>query len=158
MDAERWKQVDQLLESALGLPPERREEFLHRACGGDAALEEEAAAPHPMGDGRIDDQQPQSGDEQDGGEADALDISADDQRRGDDRESHLVHREERFGNGPLDGLHLDAAQERLAESAPPGIGRTAVAERDAITDDHPRERDCARRTRGTRTRPYHFQG
>jgi non-specific serine/threonine protein kinase len=41
MDAERWKQVDQLLESALGLPPERREEFLHQACRGDAALEEE---------------------------------------------------------------------------------------------------------------------
>ncbi|PYX29865.1 MAG: hypothetical protein DMG80_13610 [Acidobacteria bacterium] len=41
MDAERWKQVDQLLESALGLPPERRQEFLRQACGGDSALEEE---------------------------------------------------------------------------------------------------------------------
>ena len=41
MDAERWKQVDELLESALALPSERREEFLRQACGGDAALEKE---------------------------------------------------------------------------------------------------------------------
>ncbi len=41
MDAERWKQVDQLLESALAVPSERRDEFVRQACGGDAALEKE---------------------------------------------------------------------------------------------------------------------
>ena len=41
MDAERWKQVDELLQSALLLPSGRREDFLRQACAGDAALEQE---------------------------------------------------------------------------------------------------------------------
>jgi predicted ATPase/serine/threonine protein kinase len=41
MDAERWRRVDQLLQSALEVSPERRDEFLCRECAGDAALEEE---------------------------------------------------------------------------------------------------------------------
>ncbi len=41
MDSERWKQIDSLLQSALERPPEGRETFLRRACGGDAALEHE---------------------------------------------------------------------------------------------------------------------
>jgi serine/threonine-protein kinase len=41
MEAERWKLVDDLLQSALELGPERREEFLERACAGDSALADE---------------------------------------------------------------------------------------------------------------------
>jgi predicted ATPase/serine/threonine protein kinase len=41
MDAERWKQVDDLLQSALLVPSDRRDEFLRQACAGDAALEQE---------------------------------------------------------------------------------------------------------------------
>src|SRR5579864_4779130 len=41
MDPERWKQVDDLLQSALGLPSDRRDAFLRKACGGDAVLEQE---------------------------------------------------------------------------------------------------------------------
>jgi predicted ATPase/serine/threonine protein kinase len=41
MDAERWKQVDSLLQAALLVSPERRDEFLFRECAGDAALERE---------------------------------------------------------------------------------------------------------------------
>src|SRR5258705_10847298 len=41
MDAERWKQVDELLQSTLAVPSDRRDEFLRRACAGDAALERE---------------------------------------------------------------------------------------------------------------------
>ncbi len=41
MDAERWGRVDQLLQSALLLTPERREEFIFRECAGDSALERE---------------------------------------------------------------------------------------------------------------------
>jgi predicted ATPase len=41
MDAERWKQVDSLLQSALLLPSDQREKFLRRECAGDAALEQE---------------------------------------------------------------------------------------------------------------------
>ena len=41
MDPERWKQVDDLLQAALVLPPHRREEFLRRACGVDDELLQE---------------------------------------------------------------------------------------------------------------------
>ena len=41
MDQERWKEVDALLQSALQLPAEKREEFVRQACCGDNALEQE---------------------------------------------------------------------------------------------------------------------
>jgi len=41
MDAEWWKQVDELLQKALSLPSEWRDEFLRQACAGDAALRRE---------------------------------------------------------------------------------------------------------------------
>ena len=44
-DPERWKQVDSLLQAVLELPPEQRESFLRRACGGRSALEREHGAP-----------------------------------------------------------------------------------------------------------------
>jgi serine/threonine protein kinase/tetratricopeptide (TPR) repeat protein len=41
MEPERWKQVDDLLQSALRLPDDQREEFLRQACSHDAVLEQE---------------------------------------------------------------------------------------------------------------------
>jgi serine/threonine protein kinase/tetratricopeptide (TPR) repeat protein len=41
MDPDRWRKVEDLLQSALELPADQREEFVHRACSGDAALEHE---------------------------------------------------------------------------------------------------------------------
>ena len=41
MDAERWKQVDRLLDAALARPPGEREAFLRQTCENDAALERE---------------------------------------------------------------------------------------------------------------------
>ena len=41
MNAERWKRVDELLQAALALPCDRREDFLQQACGGDETLEQE---------------------------------------------------------------------------------------------------------------------
>ena len=41
MDAERWKQVDSLLQSALLVSSDQRDEFVRRECAGDAALEQE---------------------------------------------------------------------------------------------------------------------
>jgi eukaryotic-like serine/threonine-protein kinase len=38
MQAERWKQIEDLFEAAQGQPPEKRAEFLRRACPEDAAL------------------------------------------------------------------------------------------------------------------------
>jgi serine/threonine-protein kinase len=41
MQTDRWKLVEDLLQSALELAPERREEFLLQACEGDSALIDE---------------------------------------------------------------------------------------------------------------------
>ena len=41
MDAERWKRVEDLLQSALQLPADQQEEFLRQQCGGDSELLEE---------------------------------------------------------------------------------------------------------------------
>ncbi|MEP7309357.1 MAG: protein kinase [Acidobacteriota bacterium] len=41
MNADRWKHVEPLLQTALDLPPGEREEFLKRRCGGDEQLEHE---------------------------------------------------------------------------------------------------------------------
>jgi tetratricopeptide (TPR) repeat protein/predicted Ser/Thr protein kinase len=41
MDAARWKQVDDVLQSVLDRAPEERDAFLRRACGGDETLERE---------------------------------------------------------------------------------------------------------------------
>ena len=41
MKAERWQQIDHLLQSALALDPEQRPSFLARACAGDEPLRRE---------------------------------------------------------------------------------------------------------------------
>ncbi len=41
MDAERWKRVEDLLQSALELPANQQEEFLRQACAADTALLQE---------------------------------------------------------------------------------------------------------------------
>jgi serine/threonine protein kinase len=41
VERERWKQVDELLQSALQQPPGGREAFVREACNGDEALERE---------------------------------------------------------------------------------------------------------------------
>ena len=41
MDPERWKQVDELLQSVLALPANERDEFLHRACAENDEVERE---------------------------------------------------------------------------------------------------------------------
>jgi serine/threonine protein kinase len=41
MDAERWKRIDDLLQSALPVPAHRQDVFLRQTCGDDASLLEE---------------------------------------------------------------------------------------------------------------------
>src|SRR6266478_823944 len=41
MDSERWKQVDDVLQSVLDRAPEERDAFLRQACAGDEPLERE---------------------------------------------------------------------------------------------------------------------
>ena len=38
MEADRWKQVQELYEGAVALPPDKRAEFLEQACPADASL------------------------------------------------------------------------------------------------------------------------
>jgi hypothetical protein len=44
MDAQRWKHVERLFQSALDLPPAEHDEFLKRSCAGDGALERDVRA------------------------------------------------------------------------------------------------------------------
>lgn len=44
MDAEHWKRVERLLQSALDLPSNEHDAFLKRSCAGDEALEQEVRA------------------------------------------------------------------------------------------------------------------
>ncbi|HLX86138.1 MAG TPA: protein kinase [Terriglobales bacterium] len=44
MDTERWKQIDDLLQSALQVPTGQQEEFLRRVCGNDADLQREVSS------------------------------------------------------------------------------------------------------------------
>src|SRR5216117_2907416 len=41
MDSERWKQVDDVLQSVMDCAPEERDAFLRQACAGDQTLERE---------------------------------------------------------------------------------------------------------------------
>ena len=44
MDSDQWKQLDNLLQSALERPPEARDAFLRQACGGNESLERRVRA------------------------------------------------------------------------------------------------------------------
>ena len=44
MDAERWKHVERVFQSALDLPPDEHDAFLKRSCAGDDALERDVRA------------------------------------------------------------------------------------------------------------------
>ncbi len=41
MDADRWKEINRLLDEAFELEPDKRNAYLEKACGGDAALKQE---------------------------------------------------------------------------------------------------------------------
>ena len=85
---------------------------IHHAPAG-----HDAAAPDPVGDRGIDEQQPQNREDQHGGEFHPLDIGADDQRRGDDGKGHLEGCEQRFRNGARHAVDADTAKEHVAEIA-----------------------------------------
>jgi len=44
VDRERWKQVDELLQRTLQAKEDDREDFIHQACNGDPALEQEVSS------------------------------------------------------------------------------------------------------------------
>src|SRR5215813_15112699 len=51
MKPERWYQIDQFLDAALELPPDKRAAFLDEACAGDDALRKELDALLASDDG-----------------------------------------------------------------------------------------------------------
>ena len=86
-------------------------------------------APHPVGDGIIDERRPEQGEHREGGKLHPLRKRAGDERRGDDREHHLVDHEELVGNGgrvvrvrrqpdPLQAEPGQVADERCPTSGP----------------------------------------
>ena len=88
---------------------------IHHAPGG-----HNAAAPDPMGDRRIDEEQPQRREDQHGREFHPFDIGTDDQRRGDNGKGHLEGGEQRFRNGARHAVDADAAKEHIVKIAEPG--------------------------------------
>lgn len=41
MDPERWRKIEELLQAALQLPADQRDDFVREGCGGDPGLEHE---------------------------------------------------------------------------------------------------------------------
>ena len=65
-----------------------------------------------MGDRRVNDYEPQRGEEHHRAEFQALNKRADDQPGCDDRERHLKHDENRFGEGPaVEFIDADSLEE-----------------------------------------------
>ena len=120
-----------------------------------------AAAPHPMGDRAIDEDQPQPHEPEEGAELHAVGQRAGDQGRGDDREGHLEEHVDRFRNrarqrGNAGELHR--TQEQIAEAADPvvhalvGIG----GEGQAVADHHPQHGDQRGGAEALRQRRQHI--
>jgi len=102
-----------------------------------------AAAPNPMGHRRITKQHPQGRKRDDETKPDPLDIGADDQGRGDDREGHLKGEEQHLGDRPAEGFGVDADQEHLPESTPIRVRRAAIAKGNGIAEGKPQHRHNA---------------
>src|SRR4051812_6398492 len=77
---------------------------------------EPAAAPHPVGDGRVDAERPERDEAQIRAEPHALDNRTRYERCGNDRKGALVRREEKVGDGAF-RLESDVAQKSESEIA-----------------------------------------
>ena len=80
-------------------------------------LLQEAAAPHPMRGGNIDDEQPHRAKQHEGRELHALGDRAADQRASNDREGHLIGHEQYFGNGLGERADRNRRRSRSARRA-----------------------------------------
>ncbi|OQB96371.1 MAG: hypothetical protein BWX86_00802 [Verrucomicrobia bacterium ADurb.Bin122] len=113
-------------------------------AGGIAeAIHPAADAPDHVCDGEIDDKHPEGTEEDDSRELHALGDGADGERRGDDREHHLVDGEEAVGDpGRVVGIggHADIAEEDVVESAEEG---PAWGKGEAVADGPPQQADDA---------------
>ncbi|MCY1448367.1 hypothetical protein D9M71_650290 [compost metagenome] len=103
-----------------------------------------------MGDRRIDQGEPDGHEDQHGGELHALGEGTDDQRRGDDRESHLEGDEHRLGEQRCragEARWRDTRKERLAHAAEERVEvddallHARGVERDAVAINDPQDAD-----------------
>ncbi|MCY1287001.1 hypothetical protein D9M70_359840 [compost metagenome] len=107
------------------------------------------AAPHHVGDRRIDQGEPDGHEDQHGGEFHALGEGTDDQRRGDDGEGHLEGDEHAFREGRDQAVDTHAAEEDLGETAHEGaevddaLLHAGGVEGETVAVDHPQYADQA---------------
>jgi hypothetical protein len=101
---------------------------------------EPTAAPDPVGDRGVHQEQPDRAEQEHGRKGDALGVGADDQRRRDDREGHLEHEVDDLGHRAGEGFGAGAAQESAPETAD---DRIALVERQAVRDRQPEHGDQA---------------
>ena len=94
-----------------------------------------------MGDRRIHDDGPERTEQKHGAKFHALGIGPDDQRGRDDGEGHLKHEKDSFGNIAAQGAKPNAAQEDLAESPDHRVEVAAIAERETVDEDEPKNRN-----------------
>ncbi len=113
---------------------------MHHGAAGiveHAPVAEEAAAPNPMGDRRVDHDGPQAHEPHHRRELHAFGEGAGDQRRGDDGEGHLKAHEDRFGNRLGEIVHRVERQTAQEDAAHAAHHRAAGGEGEAVGDHHP---------------------
>ena len=137
----------------------------HRAARevdrADGGADDAGGTPHHVGDRAVDQDRPQHHEHAHGAELHAIREGTRDQRRGDDREGHLVHHVDGFGDrqhrrvvGPgaqgerhvhaLGDVVGDAVEEQARQVPDIGGGHAgAVGESQAIAHHHPDDRDEA---------------
>ena len=103
-----------------------------------------AAAPHPVAEGRVDENDPEGDEDEVGREADAVGERARHERRRDDREHALVAREDKGRNAGDHRSPIDAAEEEVGGRVAEELARVG-AEAERVTDDEPHDRDHAHR-------------
>ena len=113
-----------------------------------------------MGDGAIDQQQPQRHEPHEGGELHAIGQRARDERGRDDREGHLEEHVDGFWNRRRQRVHRvqpHIAQQELVEAADELVcgGVRVRRQRDAVADHHPEHGDDAGGAEALRQRRQH---
>ena len=101
----------------------------------------DAAAPDPMRDRCVNGQKPDCRKQQQCGKFHPLNISANNQRRGDDSKGHLEGREQRFRNAAGQAVNADTCHEHLVQIAEPG---TVTRKGQRIGGNDPQDRHQAR--------------
>ena len=151
--------TDALAQHDAGNKRRRARVQMHHGAAGiieGAERAQKTAAPHPMGNRAIDQQQPQPHQPQEGGKFHPVGQRARDQRRRDDREGHLKGGEHRFRNGAVLRADPQRLQEQIGKPADEAVGAAAILEGEAVTDHHPQHGDEAGRGKTLRQGRQHI--